>query len=84
MNLQARLASQPGATFEGAGPEFTHDDDLSLMVFNAISNGMGGCDWSGLELVAAKFGIEDIDGLIDRLITIKTHRAPDEKTPLIN
>jgi hypothetical protein len=84
LTLQARLAAQPGARFEGVGPEFTHDDDVSLLIFNALSNGMGGVDWSGIELMAAKYGVEDIDGLTDRLITIKTHRTPDEDSLPIN
>lgn len=37
---------------------------------------MGGIDWSGLDLVVAKYGIEDVDGLIDRLYILRTHQSP--------
>ena len=84
MNLQARLAGNPGAMLEGEGPEFTHEDDMALIAFNFVSNGMGGIDFSGIELIAAKLGIEDIDGLLDRLLTIKTHRPPDDNSPFLD
>jgi hypothetical protein len=41
-----------------------------------LSNGMGGIDWQALPLAVAHYGIHDIDGLIRRLVTIKTHRPP--------
>lgn len=37
---------------------------------------MGGLDWSGLPYVAAELGIDDISGLMHRLLVIKTHRPP--------
>lgn len=40
---------------------------------------MGGIDWAGLDLVAAKLGIDDIEGLIERLYVIKTHRPRAEE-----
>jgi hypothetical protein len=46
-----------------------------------LSNGSGGLDWSGFDLAVAKFGIEDVDGLIERLHVIKAHRPPDEELP---
>lgn len=33
---------------------------------------MGGIDWRGVELVADMFGIEDHDGLYERLLVIKS------------
>lgn len=39
---------------------------------------MGGFDWSGLGLWAMKFGVEDIEGLMDRLMAIRVHRPPEE------
>jgi len=42
---------------------------------------MGGINWAGFELVAAKLGIEDLDALMDRLLIIKTHKGPDELKP---
>jgi hypothetical protein len=39
-----------------------------------MTNGMGGLDWQGLPYVAAYLGVQDITGLIDRLLIIKTHK----------
>ncbi|MCU0924418.1 MAG: hypothetical protein MUF16_29770 [Burkholderiaceae bacterium] len=41
-----------------------------------LANGMGGLDWGALPLAVAHFGIDDVAGLIHRLLTIKTHRPP--------
>lgn len=38
-------------------------------------------DWSGLPLVAAWLGVDDIDGLLHRLIVIKTHRPDRDDAP---
>jgi hypothetical protein len=54
---------------------------LAIRVFNALSNGMGGIDWSGLPLICALHGVRDVEGLMYRLLTIKTHRKPDEQEP---
>ena len=35
---------------------------------------MGGIDWSGLENVVDHLGIDDMDGLMLRLLLIKEHR----------
>lgn len=67
--------------FEGVQPEFTDDDNLALRAWNLLVDGMGAINWAGFELVAAKLGIEDLDDLIDRLIVIKTYRAPNERNP---
>lgn len=47
-------------------------------MFNALANGMGGLDWAGLPLVCAWMGVEDVDGLVQRLLVIKTHKPPDQ------
>lgn len=39
---------------------------------------MGGLDWSGLHLIAAWLGIEDIEGLMLRLSVIKLHTPPED------
>jgi hypothetical protein len=39
---------------------------------------MGGLDWSGLEPLIALFGISDVEGLMHRLIVIKTHTPPEQ------
>ena len=47
-----------------------------MMVFNMLSNGMGGIDWAGLPLAAALHGVDDVELLIHQLLAIKLHR-PD-------
>lgn len=47
-----------------------------MRIYNALANGMGGMDWSGLPLLVALHGVDDVEGLIDRLVVIKTHRPP--------
>lgn len=41
-----------------------------------LANGMGGLDWAGLPIVAELLGIDDIEALVHRLMTIKVWR-PD-------
>ena len=38
----------------------------------------GGIDWAGLPLVVGLLGIDDIDGLVVRLQTIKAHARKDK------
>lgn len=45
-------------------------------MYGMLANGMGGLDWSQLDLAAATFGAVDREDLIERLLVIKTHR-PD-------
>jgi hypothetical protein len=52
-------------------------DGHAIAVWNYLSNGMGGLDWSGLPLVTEYLGITDIEGLMARLIVIKTHRRDE-------
>jgi hypothetical protein len=47
---------------------------VAILVFNALENGMGGLDWSGLHIQAEFYGIEDVDMLIHRLHVIKGHK----------
>lgn len=51
---------------------------MAIVVINALSNGYGGIDWAGLPIIVEKFGIENVDDLIDRLLVIKNHRPPKE------
>lgn len=39
---------------------------------------MGGLDWGQLPFAAAYLGIADVDALVDDLLTIKTHRKPED------
>lgn len=45
-----------------------------MLVFNLLANGMGGIDWAGLPLVCGWLGIQDAEGLMQRLSVIKLHR----------
>lgn len=73
------LDAQAGVQYDGEDPpEATHDEAMAIRIFNALSNGMGGVDWSGLPLWVAHFGITDITGLLHRLLVIKGHRRPDD------
>lgn len=38
-----------------------------------LSNGMGGIDWAGLPMACAYFGVRDVDGLLLRLMVMKTY-----------
>lgn len=50
-------------------------------MFNLLANGMGGLDWAGLPLVCGWLGIEDHEGLMQRLALIKAHRKETKDTP---
>lgn len=50
---------------------------MALAAWNALHNGQGGIDWAGLPIVAAWLGVRDVEGLMQRLVLIKSHR-PDE------
>ncbi len=51
---------------------------MAIRIFNALSNGMGGLDWAGLPLHVAYHGVQDVEGLLQRLLVIKTHRPPHD------
>lgn len=42
-----------------------------------LANGMGGVDWAGLGLAVEVLGVQDVEELVDALVTIKTHSAPE-------
>lgn len=39
---------------------------------------MGGVDWAGLPYVVAYLGVTDVQGLMDALLTIKTHKPAEQ------
>lgn len=47
-------------------------------MWNLLANGSGGLDWAGLPFVAAMLGVDDVEGLMDRLLVIKTHKPPKD------
>ena len=53
-----------------------HADLLALRAWALLANGMGAVDWSGLPVVAAYLDVDDVEGLVDRLHVIKTHKGP--------
>lgn len=70
---------QPGVRWEGDAPDFTREDELAITVFNHIENGFGGLDWKGFEIVTEMLGIDDLEGLIHRLLVIKSFRPESER-----
>jgi hypothetical protein len=49
---------------------------MAQQISMALSNGMGGIDWAGLPLFVALHDVHDVEGLVDRMLTIKHYRAP--------
>lgn len=42
-----------------------------------MANGSGGMDFNGLPLVVEMLGVDDVEGLLERLYLIKTHKPPE-------
>ncbi len=73
------LDAQAGVQYEGEDPPAaTEADAMAIRIFNALSNGMGGLDWAGLPLQVAYHGVQDVQGLLHRLLVIKGHRPPQD------
>jgi hypothetical protein len=62
-----------------AAPEQSVDDGIAFRAYSLLANGMGGIDWSGLPVVCAWLGVQDIDGLLHRIAVIKAHKPPEDK-----
>lgn len=45
-----------------------------------LANGMGGIDWAGLPLACAYFAVRDVEGLLQRLLIMKTHDPKREES----
>lgn len=45
-------------------------------MFNALGNGTGGINWDGLDVWVARFGIDDVEALMDKLVLIRLHEPP--------
>ena len=69
----ACLDAAAGIEVEGIAPKKTHADAVAIRVAHLIANGMGGYDWSRIDLIVAWLGVEDIAGLLWRLEAIKKH-----------
>ena len=60
-------------------PEVSAEDRLALTAFHYLRNGMGGLDWAGLPVVCELLGVQDVDGLMRRLLVIKCYEPPKEE-----
>ena len=47
-------------------------------MYRLMANGAGGIDWAGLPLLAGWMGVQDVDGLMQRLVAIRMHRPAKE------
>lgn len=52
---------------------------MALTIASALSTGHGGLDWSGLPVFIEMFGVDDVAGLLQRLLVIKSYRKPAER-----
>lgn len=76
--LTALLDAQAGVEYEGEEPPQHGDAErIAIRAFNLMANGMGGIDWSGLQMVVEYLGVTDIDDLVHRLEVIRTHKPPE-------
>jgi hypothetical protein len=74
--LTALLDAQAGIEFEGeAAPQYDADSRLAIKAWNYLACGPSAIDWAGVPIVAELLGIEDLEGLLHRLLVIKTHSA---------
>ena len=46
-----------------------------------MENGTGGITWDALPLAIDFYEVENVEGLIERLLVIKGHRPPKEELP---
>lgn len=42
---------------------------------------MGGVDWSGLDLAIEFYNVQDVEGLIRRMLIVKGHKPPKDDEP---
>ncbi len=61
-------------------PVPTLEEAQAIAAWNYLSNGSGGLDWNGMPVVIEHLGIKDVEGLLHRLVTIKTHRPRSEES----
>lgn len=46
-----------------------------------LADGTGGVHWAGLDFAVELFGVEDVEGLLHRLLAIKQHAPPAGDAP---
>jgi hypothetical protein len=55
----------------GQRDPLTAENGAAIKAYNLLSNGMGGIDWAGLDVVVEMLGIEDVEALIEALLSIR-------------
>lgn len=48
-------------------------------MYRLLANGMGGIDWQGLPLLCGWLGVQDVEGLMHRLVVIRMHNPEKGK-----
>lgn len=72
----------PDLEFLGVDP-LTATNALVAEAWAMASNGMGGIDWSALPFIVQWLQIDDVEGVIEGLMQIKTHRpASSDAAPM--
>lgn len=51
-------------------------DYVAVKIGNLLGAGQRSLDWNSLPFLAAWYGIDDVDGLMCRLITLANYRPP--------
>ena len=75
LKIAALLDVADGVEYEGERIEWSPADTIAAQVAHMIGNGNGAIDWAGLPYAVERFGITDIDGLLDRLDAMRRHRS---------
>lgn len=50
---------------------------MALHIYALAANGMGSVDWQSVPMLAAWFGVSDVEGLMHRLAVIRLHRKQE-------
>jgi len=65
--------------WEGEGPPDSDPGDrAAISAWNLLHNGSGAIQWQGLDLVREYLGIDDVEGLMDRLRIISAYKPPKD------
>jgi hypothetical protein len=51
---------------------------VAFLIYRLLANGMGGVNWEGLPLWCGYLGVQDVDGLMQRLVAIRMHAPKKE------
>jgi hypothetical protein len=66
--------------YEGEDPPVpTPASREAIRVALMIANGAGGFDWSALDLAIAMYEVDDVEELLDNLMTIKQWHQPSKE-----